>query len=79
MKDTHLKHVFWLSLATIFISTSGALGKFIAMPTPVIIWWRCALAVIFLLVFCKIKKVKLTINSNQDKLTFFMAALFCKV
>jgi drug/metabolite transporter (DMT)-like permease len=76
MKDTHLKHVFWLSLATIFISTSGALGKFIAMPTPVIIWWRCALAVIFLLVFCKIKKVKLTINSNQDKLTFFMAALF---
>ena len=29
MKSAHLNHVLWLTLATIFISTSGALGKYI--------------------------------------------------
>nr|WP_321234698.1 DMT family transporter [uncultured Psychroserpens sp.] len=76
MKNTHLKHVIWLTIATIFISTSGALGKFIDMPIAVIIWWRCALGAIFLLVFCKYKKIQLKINSGHDRLTFFIAALF---
>lgn len=76
MKDAHIKHVFWLTLATIFISTSGALGKFIDMPTPVVIWWRCALAAVFLFLFCKYKNIKLEIHSSQDKKTFFIAALF---
>jgi drug/metabolite transporter (DMT)-like permease len=76
MKDAHIKHVFWLTLATIFIRTSGALGKFIVMPTPVVIWWRCALAAVFLFLFCKYKNIKLEIHSSQDKKTFFIAALF---
>ena len=76
MKNAHIKHVFWLTLATIFISTSGALGKFIDMPTPVVIWWRCALAALFLFMFCKYKNIRLRINSSQDKKTFFIAALF---
>ena len=46
MKNDHLVRLLELSLATLFISTSGALGKFIAMPTPVIVWWRCALALV---------------------------------
>ncbi|WP_047548380.1 DMT family transporter [Psychroserpens sp. Hel_I_66] len=76
MKEAHFKHVFWLTIATIFISTSGALGKFIEMPTPVIIWWRCALAAICLFAFCRFKKIKLRIKSNQDLVTFILAALF---
>ena len=76
MKDTHLKHVLWLTIATVFISTSGALGKFIDMPIPVIIWWRCALAVGFLFIYCKYKKIKFSINSGQDRFTFFISALF---
>ena len=40
MKDQHIKQLFELFLATLFISTSGALGKFIDMPPPVIVWWR---------------------------------------
>ena len=51
MKNAHLKHVLWLTLATIFISTSGPLGKYIDMPIPVIIWWRSALAAFFLFVY----------------------------
>jgi len=76
MKSAHLNHVLWLTVATIFISTSGALGKYIDMPIPVIIWWRCALAAIFLFVFCKYKKIKLKIHTGPDKLTFIISAFF---
>jgi len=52
-EQSHIKHVIWLTIATIFISTSGALGKFIDLPTPVVIWWRSALAALFLLILAK--------------------------
>lgn len=32
-QNPHLQHLLWLTLATIFISTSGSLGKYIDMPT----------------------------------------------
>jgi len=76
MKNAHLNHVLLLTVATIFISTSGVLGKYIDMPTPVIVWWRSALAAIFLFVFCKHKKIKLKIHTSSDKLTFIISALF---
>ncbi|WP_298756181.1 EamA family transporter [uncultured Psychroserpens sp.] len=76
MKNTHVKHVLWLTVATVFISTSGALGKFIDMPIPVIVWWRSALAAGFLFLFCKYKKINLKIHSKKDRLTFFVSALF---
>ena len=65
-----------LNLATLFISTSGALGKFIEMPTPVIIWWRSSLALLFLFAYCKLKKIDLKINSRKDLWTFILSALF---
>ncbi|WP_411894151.1 DMT family transporter [Winogradskyella sp. A2] len=73
---SHINHLLWLTVATIFISTSGALGKFIDLPTPVIIWWRSALAGIFLLLFCLFKKISLKINSGRDRWTFFLASVF---
>ncbi|WP_204344709.1 DMT family transporter [Psychroserpens algicola] len=79
MKDTHLKHIFWLTFATICISTSGALGKFIDMPISVVIWWRSALAAFFLLFYCKFKNVTLKFNSNQDRMTIIVSALFLGV
>ncbi len=75
MSATHSKHVFWLTLATIFISTSGALGKYIDMPTPVIIWWRCTLAGLFLFLYCRYKKVTLKVDYKKDGFTFIIAAL----
>lgn len=73
---SHLNHLLWLTVATIFISTSGALGKFIDMPTPVIIWWRSALAAVFLFIFCAYKKISLRIHSQKDRKTFILAAIF---
>ncbi len=74
-EKSHLNNLLLLTIATLLISTSGALGKFIAMPTPVIIWWRSALAASFLLVFCLYKGIDLKINNGKDRWTFFIAAL----
>ncbi|AOW21197.1 DMT family transporter [Urechidicola croceus] len=75
-KNQHLTHLFELCLATLFISTSGALGKFIAMPPPVTIFWRCTLAMAFLFIYCKLKKIKLQLHSKKDVPTFIISALF---
>lgn len=73
-QNLHFKHLFLLTIATLLISSSGTLGKYIDLPTPVVIWWRSALATIFLLVFCLYKGISLKINSKKDRWTFFIAA-----
>jgi len=74
--NQHLKQLFELVLATLFISTSGALGKFIDMPPPVTVWWRAFLAAIFIYVFIRFKKISLRIDSKRDLVTFILSALF---
>ena len=76
MKTNHLKEFGLLNVATLFISTSGALGKFIEMPTPVIVWWRSSLALLALYLLCRIKKIDLKINSRKDTRAFILSALF---
>lgn len=74
--NTHINNVLWLTVATIFISTSGSLGRFIDMPTPVLIWWRSGLAAIFLFLFCKYKKISLKIHTGKDRRVFILASVF---
>ena len=76
MKNQHSSHLIQLLLATLFISTSAPLGKFIAMPPPVIIWWRSVLAMAFLYIYIRYAKIDLKIKSKKDGLTFFLGALF---
>ncbi|AUP80163.1 DMT family transporter [Flavivirga eckloniae] len=76
MKSQHIKNVLELSFATLLISSSAVLGKYIDMPTPVIIWWRSSLALIILYLFCRVNKISLKIYSTRDKSTFFISALF---
>ena len=75
MKSKHLRQLLVLNLATVFISTSGALGKFIEMPTPVIIWWRCSLAMLFLYAFIKFRKLDFELYSKKDISTIVISAL----
>lgn len=75
-EKSHLNHVLFLTLATVFVSTSGTLGRFIDMPTPVLIWWRAGLAAIFLLIFCLYKGINLKINTGKDRWTFFLGGVF---
>lgn len=73
---SHYKQFLLLNIATLFISTSGALGKFIDMPTPVIVWWRSSIALIFLFIFCKFRKISLKIDSKKDVRSFILSAVF---
>lgn len=78
MKVNNQSHFFQLILATFCISTSGALGKYIDLPTPVVIWWRAILAALLLFLFCKYKKFNLKLNSKKDWTTIIASALlFC--
>lgn len=56
MKNDHLKHISELLLATLFISTSGVLGKYIEMPPSIMVWWRSSLALIFCTHIVELKK-----------------------
>jgi len=76
MKNSHLKNLSGLILATLFISTSGVLGKYIAMPSEVIVWFRSAFAAVFLYLFCRFKKIDLEIKSKKDLTPFVISALF---
>lgn len=76
MENSHIKNLSGLLLATLFISTSGVLGKYIAMPTEVIVWFRAALAMVFLYVFCKYKKIDLRIKSSKDYFPFLISGVF---
>lgn len=76
MKNQHVTHLLGLTLATLFISTSGALGKYIDMPTPVIIWWRSSLGFLFIYAYCRYKKISLKIQTKRDLYTFILSSLF---
>ena len=79
IKNAHLKNISGLLLATLFISTSGVLGRYIAMPTEVIIWFRAAIAMMLLYLYCKYKKIDLTIKSPKDYKPFFISGLLMAV
>ncbi|ARV15502.1 DMT family transporter [Polaribacter sp. SA4-12] len=79
MENSHTKNLSGLLLATLFISTSGVLGRYIALPTEIIIWFRASLAMVFLYVFCRYKKIDLTIKSSKDYFPFFISGVFMTV
>ena len=76
MKNQHSNYLLQLTIATLFISTSGALGKFIDMPTPVIIWWRSILGGLFLYLFCYYKKLDIKISSKKDIISIIISGIF---
>lgn len=76
MKNQHNNHILILTLATLLISTSGALGKYIDLPTPLVIWCRSVLSALFLFLFCKYKKYDLKIKSKKNAFVLFLSGLF---
>ncbi|MGX1928641.1 DMT family transporter [Flagellimonas sp. 2504JD4-2] len=76
MSKQHHNHLVYLLLATLFISTSGALGKFIDLPVPVTNWWRSFLALFVLYTFCRYKKIPYKLKSKKNIVPFVLSALF---
>lgn len=75
-ENNHLKHLSGLLLATLFISTSGVLGKYIAMPSEAIVWFRSAFAMVFLFSFCKYRKINLKVADAKTHLPLIISSLF---
>ena len=67
MQKNHTKNLALLFLATLFISTSGVLGRYIALPAEAIIFCRAILAVGFVFLYCKYKKIDLKIQALKDR------------
>jgi len=76
MNNSHLKNVLGLLLASFLVSTSGALGRYIAMPSELIIFFRATLAMIFLLIFCKVKKYSIKPNSKKHYMPLIIGGVF---
>ena len=76
MENNHAKNLSGLLMATLFISTSGVLGKYIAMPTEVIVWFRSAFAMVFLYLFCRYKKISLKVPNLKTHLPLIISSLF---
>jgi len=76
MKNAHLKNLSSLLLATLCISTSGVLGKYIALPAEIIIWFRASMAMVFLFMYCRYQKIDLKIQSSKEHFPFFISGVF---
>ncbi len=76
MENSHVKNLSLLLLSTIFISTSGVLGKYIDLSPEVIILCRAIFAGIFIYIFCWIKKINLNILTNKDRHSFAISGFF---
>lgn len=76
MADQHSKNLLLLGLATLCISTSGPLAKFIDLSPPIIIWWRCSMGALVLYIYCRYIKADLKIKSKKDVMMFISSSLF---
>lgn len=76
MENAHIKNLSLLLFATLCVSTSGFLGKYIELSTEVIIWFRAILSALFLFIYCKVKKVDVSIKSKKHIAPFIVSAVF---
>jgi drug/metabolite transporter (DMT)-like permease len=76
MENSHGKNLSLLLLSTIFISTSGVLGRYIDLSPEAIILCRAIFSGIFIYIFCRIKKINLKIATKKDRHSFAVSGFF---
>lgn len=73
--NKHLQNILELNLAMLFISTSGALGRYIDMPVPVIIGFRALFAMILLFLYCRWKGISFSTSSRDRPMILLSGVL----
>ena len=73
-RNSSLINLLQLNFAVLLISTSGALGRFIELPVPLIIALRSCLGAIPLILFCKFKKFSFNIQ-KKDRSTIIISSI----
>lgn len=74
--NKNLRPIAEINLATLFISTSGILGKLITLPAPLTILIRSVFAVFFLILLMKIFRIHKKVNFKKH-LGFFVVSGIC--
>jgi len=69
------QNILELNLSILFISTSGALGRYIDLPVPLTIGLRALIAAIFIFLFCKWKRFDLNIQRRDILIIVFSGVL----
>ncbi|WP_340198788.1 DMT family transporter [Ascidiimonas sp. W6] len=75
----YVRHLVLLNLSMLFISTSGVLGRYIALPPPLTIFCRALLALFFLFFYCYFTKINLFQRLGKDTKTIFFSGIFMGV
>lgn len=73
-KNKNVQNLLELNLAILFISTSGALGRYIDLPVPVIICTRAIIGGFFIFLFCKWRRFDFKVH-KRDRKTLFVSGL----
>ena len=73
-RNSSMINLLQLNFAVLIISTSGALGRFIELPVPLIIGLRACLGAIPLILFCKFKKFSFKIQ-KKDRSTIIISSI----
>lgn len=74
-KNNTLSRLLEINIAMIFVSTSGALGRYIELPVPLTIGSRAILAFLLLWVFCKWKGISLQLHKKDRLMVIASGAL----
>ncbi|MEO1053167.1 MAG: EamA family transporter [Bacteroidota bacterium] len=73
--NDRLKQILELNLATLFISTSGVLGRTITVPVPLTVLIRCVIGIVFLWIILKLLKTDLKIDFFKHKWFFLFGGI----
>ena len=73
-KNSSIINLLQLNFAVLLISTSGALGRFIELPVPLIIALRAYLGSVPLIIFCKFKGLSFKIQ-KKDHSTILISSI----
>ncbi|MCB9202584.1 MAG: EamA family transporter [Flavobacteriales bacterium] len=73
MNKKTLINILELNVGIFFVSTSGALGKYIETPPPVTIFIRALLALLIMYLYCKLKRTSFKIDFQKDWKQLFLS------
>ena len=74
IKNSHFRNIIELNFAMLLVSTSGALGRYIETLVFITIFFRAALAMLFIFLFCRVTKKSFTIK-NGDRSTVIVSGV----
>ncbi|WP_421872622.1 DMT family transporter [Marinoscillum sp.] len=75
MSQNQPSHFLSLALAIFIMSSSGTLGRYIELPPPTIIWLRCVIGAIALLIIIKSFSYELQIKRRKDAFFLFLGGM----